>query len=166
MASVQAEGEKAAPIHGAEMTKWTLASPYRIYFRHALNNAIPLTVVYSMMSGYSEARLAYPAPKHVPAKLAWDNGVAAIKRNAIPLIGTFVAFNLTRGWYEQNHWSSAKYDPKPVAAGLAVAAVPFVITVLMNKPNPVLAAALGFCALDYTYDRFSVKPVDSKTWHR
>lgn len=39
--------EKAAPIHGAEVTKWTVASPYRIYFRHAMNSAVPLTVVYS-----------------------------------------------------------------------------------------------------------------------
>ena len=40
--------EPAAPVHGAEVTNWKVVSPYKIYFRHALNSSIPLTLTYSV----------------------------------------------------------------------------------------------------------------------
>ena len=50
------EGEKAAPIANAEMTNWKIVSPYRIYFRHALNSAVPMTVLYSVSTLSVHAR--------------------------------------------------------------------------------------------------------------
>lgn len=158
--------QKAAPIPGAEMTKWKLVSPYKIYFRHALNSAIPATLVYSVMAGYSDARVQFPKPKHIPAQVAWNNAVCTMKKAAAPIIGTMAVFNLARGHWEQNHFTKSQFDIKPVAYGLAFASIPFIASVLLKKPNVYLGGSLFFCLGDYAYDRFNSKPVDSQTWAR
>lgn len=50
--------EPAAPVVGAEVTNWKIVSPYKIYFRHALNSSIPLTLTYSVS--------ASPRPRCLP----------------------------------------------------------------------------------------------------
>lgn len=158
--------EKAAPIPGAEMTKWKIVSPYRIYFRHAINSAVPMTLIYSVMNGYGEARLAYPKPKHIPAQVAWNNAICNMKKSAAPIIGTMAVFNLARGYWEQNNFTKSQFDVRPLGFGLGVASVPFIASCLMKKPNAFLGAALGFCILDYTYDRYNSKPMNAATWAR
>lgn len=158
--------EKAAPIHGAEMTKWTIGSPYRVYFRHALNSGVAVTLTYSFMAGYSEARLAYPKPKHIPAQVAFRNSVSTMARSAAPIIGTLAIFNLARGHYEQANFAKSQMDVRPLAYGLAFASVPFLASVLMKKPNPALGAGLAFAALDYTYDRLNITAVGPDTFSR
>jgi len=75
-------------------------------------------------------------------------------------------FNLARGYWEQNHFTKSQYDVRPLGFGLGVASIPFVASVLMKKPNVFLGAALGFCILDYTYDRYNAKPMNAATWAR
>lgn len=49
MASI-AEGSdgRGAPIHGVEITSQKIVSPYRLYFKHALGTALPVTFSYSL----------------------------------------------------------------------------------------------------------------------
>lgn len=77
-----------------------------------------------------------------------------------------VIFNMARGHWEQNHYTRTQMDFKPMLYGLCFASVPFVASVLMRKPNLYAGSAVAFCMLDYAFDRWNSKPVNSSTWSR
>lgn len=66
---------------------------------------------------------------------------------------------MTRGWYDQNHPTNNWMDPWPFNAGIAVAALPFLATVALKKPNAASGFALIFCGLDYFWDRWCMTPL-------
>lgn len=110
------------------------------------------------MGGYQAARRQFPYPQHVPKKLAWDNGVKAMKSYALPLIGTLTAFELARGYYETRYPVTKRFELGPMLFATAVAGIPLAASIIMKKPHPMLATGVTLGVYDYAWDRTTMRP--------